>query len=145
MDKRWWIAGSAAAVVAAAAAVFTLWPDDSMSDAECQERFGAAISSGEFPEECSEWFEASLAELGQGLEVVSACQERIAEKHARTWTPELEFTNDATAAAEDGRIQVTGEARSTNRLGETWGWDYECLVAVDDGEIRVLQADIDRA
>src|SRR5690606_41918881 len=85
--RKWLIAAGAAAVVAVAGVLtFVLWPDPPPSDDECRDLFVESISGGEFPAECQEWFDAGIAQIEEQTDVINACQDRVVEVHARTWT-----------------------------------------------------------
>ena len=142
--RKWLIAAGAAAVVAVAGVLtFVLWPDPPPSDAECRDLFVESISGGEFPAECQDWFDAGIAQIEEQTDVINACQDRVVEVHARTWTPVLTFTG-ADVDESGGDLVVTGSAESTNQLGQTWQWSYECTVLVETDGIRVTKADTER-
>jgi hypothetical protein len=140
--RKWLIAAGAFVFAAAGVLTFVLWPDPP-SDEECRDLFVEAISGGEFPAECQEWFDGSIAQIEQQTDVINACQDRVVEVHARHWTPELTFTG-ADVGEEGGDLRVTGTAESTNQLGQTWQWSYECTVLVETDGIRVTEADTER-
>ena len=141
--RKWLIAAGAVVVAAAGVLTFVLWPDPPPSDAECRDLFVESISGGEFPAECQDWFDAGIAQIEEQTDVINACQDRVVEVHARTWTPVLTFTG-ADVDESGGDLVVTGSAESTNRLGETWQWSYTCTVLVETDGIRVTKADTER-
>ena len=141
--RKWLIAAGAVVVAVAGVLTFVLWPDPPPSDAECRDLFVESISGGEFPAECQDWFDAGIAQIEEQTDVINACQDRVVEVHARTWTPVLTFTG-ADVDESGGDLVVTGSAESTNRLGETWQWSYTCTVLVETDGIRVTEADTER-